>query len=508
MPKVSEVLYPYQLEAANRIATKKRQGLFDDPGAGKTKTVLGALEIAGLLDGGARRILILATKTGAKLTWWKEALEACADHAAVVVDAFSGSLAKRHATFSRGDDVPLVFVASHGLFSTPKSIDPALPIFDQQWDAIIVDESHRVLPMKSFDPKEMTYFWRGLSRLRHSIGGIRCAMTGTPDRGKLENRYGTWAFLLPEKYNSAYNYHSWLYDNFVVSERTITIKGRYGNFTKDLLVAGSLRRPDLWAEMDDVMTIRRTKVEIAKNLPPKRYIDIERELPPALEKAYERFTVDFADDGTRSKAESFAIRAAQFATCEWSVHNVGGRQEARPIPRSASWKREWIVDWLESRGFDGPTENRVVIVSQFTKLLVWLKDELHFAGINQVEVLSGKQSLNDRLRIQTSFQSKSPEGVSIILLNTSVGDSIDLDAASDMIFVDEVQDPDRTTQTEDRIHRVSRMHHVFIWRLRSIGTLDMGRAATNQNRFTKTRRVYDGRRGVDFARTILARLAQ
>lgn len=500
-------LYPYQHVAAERIAIRKRQALFDEPGAGKTRTVLAALDMAGLLNRPGARILVLATKTGAKLTWWREALEACVDREAVVIDAFSGSVTKRHSRFARHAEVPLLFIASHGLFSNNAGVNKDNMVFAFQWDAIIVDESHRVLPTKAAKREDMTYFWQGLSRLQTAPGGIRCAMSGTPDRGKLENRYGTWAFLLPERFNSAYPYESWLFDNFVVGERTVTIRGRYGKFTKSVLVAGALRKPDSWAEMDDVMTIRRTKAEIAKDLPPKRYIDIERDMDDALAKAYEKATIEFNDDGTQRAAVAFAVRAAQFATCEWSIAIEDGKEVARPIPGSSSWKRDWVIDWLESRGFGDPEgAPRVVIVSQFTKLLVWLRDELHRAGFDQVAVLSGGQSLDARMRIQSSFQSASKDGVRIILLNSSIGDSIDLDAASDMIFIDEVHDPDRATQTEDRIHRISRKHNVFIWRLRSIGTADMARAATNQNRYTRTRRVYDGRRGVEYARNILARL--
>ena len=47
----------------------------------------------------------------------------------------------------------------------------------------------------------------------------------------------------------------------------------------------------------------------------------------------------------------------------------------------------------------------------------------------------------------------------------------------------------------------------MIWRLRSRGTIDMLIQAKNDKTYQKTRELFDGKRGVEFARKILARLS-
>jgi hypothetical protein len=47
---------------------------------------------------------------------------------------------------------------------------------------------------------------------------------------------------------------------------------------------------------------------------------------------------------------------------------------------------------------------------------------------------------------------------------------------------------------------------VFVWQLRSIGTIDEIVAAVSEGRYHETRQVYEGRRGIDFAKMVLARL--
>lgn len=506
---IQDILYDYQEEVVPRMVAHRRVGLFDDPGSGKTIMALGMLERDGLLDG-LHNILILATKTGAALTWAPTVKRLTG---LPIINAYNGPLAKRRALAGAGGFV----IANHAFIETSDKDS----LFDVIWDAIVIDESHKVLPTKAETWHDLTKFWKGLLTLNTRHDTIRLAMSGTPDRGQLSNRYGTWKFLLPERYNSTYPYTTWLLDNFRCRMVRIPIKGRRGRFFIEQLQPYQLKDPANWLEMDRVMTIRRTKAEIAPHLPPKRYIDIERELPPKLEAAYEAYLAQFVneDDGTSNAADTFLIRATQFSICEWTITGTIGNTVAKPIPGSISWKRDWIIEWLDERDFGpglapsgtsggllpSPDETRpsVVIASRFTEVLHWLADELAEAGW-QVLTLGGSLSTTQRLAVQTEFQSGT--GRRILLLSAALGDSIDLDRADDLIFIDEVQDPDVTTQVEDRVHRVSRNHHVFIWRLRSLGTADMIHATKNQDRFDTTRTIYDGSRDVDFARNIVARL--
>ena len=82
--------------------------------------------------------------------------------------------------------------------------------------------------------------------------------------------------------------------------------------------------------------------------------------------------------------------------------------------------------------------------------------------------------------------------------------SLTLDAATDdLIMLDETWVPDDTIQLEDRIHRLSRMHQVTIWKLKSLGTIEESIARGLSDTSRDIRQVLDGERGVDTAIKLL-----
>lgn len=93
-----------------------------------------------------------------------------------------------------------------------------------------------------------------------------------------------------------------------------------------------------------------------------------------------------------------------------------------------------------------------------------------------------------------------------MLLQTKTGGvAITLDQADVMVFLDEMWIPDDQEQAEDRIHRVSRPRPVFYHYLRSLDSVDLGIALTNAERESVSKRLLDGRRGVEYARAVLKR---
>lgn len=509
---IYDILYPYQQYACDAIVVGRRKGIFDDPGLGKTLTVLAALEKGKLFENGAK-VLVLATKTGAALTWLPHA-EKYVPEDVLIVDAARKSLAARKAYVAAAlrADAPALVLANHDFIAVGPH-DRAWkddPIWQVEWDAIIIDESQRVLPTKAQHDLALTRFWRGLSRLQSHPMTLRVPMSGTPDRGKMENRYGTWMFVLPEVYGfDSLTYEQWLGRNFRLEYKRSYIRVRGRAMAIEEPVVKGLRDEAAWHSLDDKIVVRRTKAEVAPQLPPKRYVDIELPFTPKQEKAYLKYLDEFTDDGTSQAADTFSIRAAQFAITEFDVApGPGGTTVGTPIQGADSPKRDWIIEWLEERGYDlvgadAVAHGKVVITSQFKSVLKWLRNELVDRGYNPV-MLTGDMSTDQRLRAQTDFQS-TLSGVDIMLLSMTLGDSIDLDAADDMIFMDRVHDPDRVTQAEDRVHRVSRNHNVVIWRLITVGSIDEAIDITNERRFNVTRQHMDGRRGVDFARKVLAR---
>lgn len=519
-----------QVEGALRIKQKRRILLADQPGAGKTAQALVALEMDGIFTS-KTATLILCNVTGCQLTWAGELRTRVESQYDVVVCDLTDtrgrktmpSMAARDEALAQKMleaidlDLPLIVLANYEAVRWRAGQTPKLPtLWDITFDAIVIDEAHLVLPTMEDHPKKLTQFWHGLLQIKTTSDAFRIAMSGTPDRGKLWNRYGHWKFLYPTSYR---NFWTWVRQIFVVTQ------GQWGGAE-----IGKLRREQEWAAYEAEHMVRRTKAEMLEGLPEKQWAGdggIDLPMTPLQEDAYidyERYLearqMELVADGKDGEAQAlrlqFALRSRQMATCTWAFTETVGEDgkvhtTGKPIvagPESSN-KLAWLLDWLGSRGYiagDGfdPSLGKVVIVSYFTEVLHWLQAELQAANIGS-QIIAGDTSANSKIQTEDAFQRGD---LRIVLLSGYMGVSINLDAADDMIFVDSVHDPDRMEQAEDRIHRASRNHQVTYWRLASIDTGDMVVLQTIDTRYRQTRAMYEGHRGVAFARRMLGYLPE
>lgn len=494
------MLFPYQVTAAERIADQRKLLLADQPGLGKTLEVLGGLELAGLF-GRPSAILIVTPIVNAQTTW-RDTLERFVRkfHDIVVVDVSVGSASVKAKAFRAGiresveSGLPTVFLVNHNGLDWVKGKHRVVGFDDIVFDAVVVDESHMVLPIRVGG--SVTNFWHGLARLRMPEGCVRVAVSGTPDRGKLENRFGTWRFLFGEVVG--HDLWRWLGDWFFIVDQRVS-KSRVVK-----MVAG-LRKEKEWVERDRAWMLRRTKAEVLAQLPPKRYVDVEVELSGGERAKYFGAQMVYEAQirsGDHSGAMTFALRSRQLASCGWD-------ESWEPVVGAPSAKLEWLVEWLSERGFverDDMADNlaKVVIVSQFSKVLRWVQKELASVGVHAV-VLDGSVGSSERARIQTDFQTGD---LRVVLLSGSMGVGINLDAADDLVMLDLPYDPDRVEQIEDRVHRASSNHQVTIWNVVARDTIDQVILERVSKRYKITRELLDGSRGVDFAREVMAIVAK
>lgn len=483
-----EVLYDYQKDAADRIALQRRVLLADQPGLGKTLMVLGGLEKAEMFEIG-KNILIITPIINAQTAWLDTIEKFIAPrHDINVIDVSRGTVHEKRAAIE-GNLTGLcnIIVANHNAIDFMDTNEHRVgTITMAEYDAIIIDESHMVLPITNH--RKLTRFWQGLMRIPRTDDCMRIAVSGTPDRGKLENRYGTWLFLDP--WNTADNRWEWLERNFFVYDQRVAAN-------RTVKMVGALRNQDAWLAKDKAMMIRRTKSEVLTQLPAKQYVDVEVELTKAQLRDYVEVRSEFAL-ADKPEPMVFATRARQMAACQWDANwepRVGGD----------SSKLDWLLEWLDSRGYmDNSLDGKVVIASQFSKVLHWLAKELEKRDLRP-QILDGSTPQKQRDQIQRDFQDGDCR---IILLSGQMGVGITLDAADDLIMFDSPYDPDRIEQIEDRVHRASNMHKVTIWNLIAIGTVDQVIAEKVSKRYKVTRRLLDESRGVEIEREVIARLTK
>lgn len=486
----SGVLFDYQKLAAKRIVEQRAVLLADQPGLGKTLEVLGALELDGMFSGFAN-ILILTPIINAQTTWRDSVVRWVQDKYDVqLIDVSKGTTARKAKQFENVGACNIVLANHDALGRVPE-------ITSLVYDAVVVDESHMVLPIR--DHRKLTKFWQGLVKVQFAPNALRVAVSGTPDRGKLENRFGTYWFLSPNETGG--NRWAWLEKYFWITEQKVSR-------SRTVRQVNGLKDQQAWLKRDAEVMIRRTKQEVLPQLPPKRYVDVELELVKEQRDAYfaqqleseQRIREARAEGAESGEAMVFALRARQLSDCVWDVVS----EPRVPIVGAGSAKLDWLMGWLDERGFierDAFADNtaQVVIVSQFSKVLHWLREELSARNIESA-ILDGSTADSARNSIQRNFQ----DGVlRIVLLSGSMGVGINLDRADDLIMFDSPYDPDRIEQIEDRVHRASSNHQVTIWNLIAVDTIDQAIAEKVSKRYQSTRELMDGARGVEFGRNVL-----
>lgn len=420
-------------------------------------------------------------------------------------------------------------------------------LFMVEWGAIISDECDKMLVRKTGTPNQTR---TGAEELHTRPGGMRIAMSGTPTRGKPQLLWGTLNWLRPKEYTS---YWRWVEQYWEVNSGWGDSKN-VGGLTED----GKVR---LDAELKRIM-LRRTKAEVAKDMPPKTYIgttvyqaeaehfgremdawglEVQKALDggsdvaiaerdaiavwlpmegqqKALYDQMERAGVVDLEGGRLDPLGILAehTRLKQFASSAGMMTNEVDRngvpyQQFHPVMPSN--KFDYIIGKLEEMGFPDDPQDKVVITSQYTSLLTLFEDAMRKLWYGKEAYKMGDADLTCRItgavtgakREATIDEFNQPvgRGPHVMFLNVKAGGvAITLDSADHMFGVDETWNPDDEIQVEDRIHRVSNPRPVFYHKLRSIGTIEARIAKVNAEMAADARYVLDGRRGVSYHRAI------
>jgi Zierdtviridae DNA helicase len=394
-------------------------------------------------------------------------------------------------------------------------------LFTAEWSAVIIDEGQRLLPTRSGDMKKQSQQRAGAQKLIIAPDGMRFDLTGTPMKGNPLNLWGALNWLYPLQFTGYWAYVDRWFDVF---------EGEHGKMVEGIRYE---TEEDYGAELDAVM-IRRTKAEVAPWLPGKVYAG--NPLNPALvgspvgvwlpmegrqASAYQEMVEDavaMLDSGQLMASGILAemTRCRQMAGAYGDVEHVLKKKPNedyrewvdRYAPRFPSNKWDWLIEWMCERGITNPKEawgdGKIIVASWQTSLLNLYSAEAKRLGIPHY-LFTGGTSDRERRAAKQTFQKRG--GARLMFLNTYAGGvSLTLDAADEMVILDETWVPDDQTQVEDRIHRLSRAEGrapATYWYVRSRGTIEEHIAATTLSKDRIQQRLMDSRRGVAFAKTLL-----
>ncbi len=352
-------------------------------------------------------------------------------------------------------------------------------LFEQKWDALVLDESHNLLASTAnYQSKRITQSRYGAVQLRRHLkdGGLALALSGTPFRSDLTKGWGTLNWLRPDVFTSFWN---WAGIHFGVTETG------YGG-AKEIAGGAKVAEPldqEAWDAMLRPYYLRREKKDVAKDLPPVAYagtpIDpddkdspcyVRIDMDPKQAKAYKQMSDDAEANVEGGRILANGVLAE--ITRQRQLANAYGYLDSRSemSPALPSNKIDWILDFVDEREKTGI---KVVIASDFTEMVEFTASTIRAELGIEVLTLTGATSDRKRSDLVARFQDFNDDLRVVCINRKAGGESITLDAADDMVIIDQPWISDTDDQLIPRIHRVSRIHQVTVYRLVSIGTIDV-----------------------------------
>jgi SNF2 family DNA or RNA helicase len=216
--------------------------------------------------------------------------------------------------------------------------------------------------------------------------------------------------------------------------------------------------------------LRRTKTEVATELPPKVEMELICPMTDVQRTEYARICTEglqrLGDDvGAAMREKSFG-----FLALLTRLRQVCCDPDMLPwlhAPLTDSGKLNLLVEKLAEIVGSG---HKVVIFSQFVMLLDRVRTALaqSFPDLPRYE-LTGMTL--DRLRPVQSFQAASGAAVMLVSLKAA-GTGITLHAADYVFLLDPWWNPAVEAQAVDRVHRIGQKRTVFVYRMVTAGTIE------------------------------------
>lgn len=439
----SEELYGYQKTGVKVLVAMPNSILADDMGTGKTKQ---ALDAAVKRD--AKNILVLCPKTlcynwVAEVQKWHPELSC-----GVVPDGVKSGRQKGKKIIGREEfwqAPPPIVIANY------EKIRLKDWPFDIEWDVVILDEATKL------KNRETSLY----SLTRQLLKRTECAwaLTGTPLEIRVLELYNILGLLRPA-----------VLGNFMRFRDQHLITDWGGN------VIG-VQNLELLRERIAPFMLRRTKSEVLRQLPPKIYNNVYVKFTPQEAAAYEAMTSEFNNwldsHGVSGSGDPLVqlLRMRQFCATPMIFTDELGRGS----------KFELLEEIIEQY------QGRIVIFCFFKEVVHKLREWLR---ADPEAVIHGDVPNEERLpRINAFNEGK----LGKVFLSTDAGGmGLNITGADMIIHYDQLWNPQRMHQREDRLHRIGQKNNVTVVNMLCLDTIDVGMYQLNEERQHLFEEVIDG----------------
>jgi SNF2 family DNA or RNA helicase len=455
---LNATLRPYQLEGLSWMQSLRQLEvggiLADDMGLGKTLQTLAHIlseKIAGRLD----RPCMVVMPTSLIPNWLDEAAHFTPQ---LKVVALYGATRKKH--FDNLADFDLI-LTTYALL--PKDVER---LAKQPLHVLVLDEAQYIKNPNS----------KAAQAARELNARQRLCLSGTPLENHLGELWSLFHFLLP----------GWLGD----------VKSFNADYRVPIEKRGSEVRLQHLNGRIKPFLLRRTKEQVATELPPKTEIIHWVDLNEAQRDVYEtmRLAMDkkVRDEITRkgvARSQIIILEALlklRQVCCDLRLVN----DATLPARGSTSGKLDSLMEMLEELFEEG---RRILLFSQFTSMLSLIEDELKKRNVAYA-LLTGQT--RDRRTPVKEFQSGKRQIFLISLKAGGVG--LNLTEADTVIHYDPWWNPATENQATDRAYRIGQEKPVFVYKMIARGTVEEKIQHLQKEKSDLAAGVLDGRKAGDW----------
>lgn len=443
----SAELYGFQRIGSDSLGVQLRGLLADEMGLGKTKQALDACEFTG-----AKTILALVPLT-LVYNWRNEVEKWHPDWDTLIVPSDKSARIKFYRELPKtlaAVTVPTVVITNHEkarLADFPKR---------QPWDALIIDEAHKIKNTQAAIHKAID----GIAKRSKSV----FALTGTPLEMRAEETYGILKVIRPSVFGAWWRFREQHCD--------VDWSGRVMGLDPN--------SQELFKERLGPWMTRRTKAQVAKQLPPKVYSPILIELSAAERMMYKEIAKGFdtwvESQGKMTGSATVLTQLIRFQQFTSSPELLGADHLSPGSKYLALY--ELLDGW----------EGQVLIFSRFKTMANllhgWLKahpDAIITGDVNQPE---------ERMRRIDEFNAGR---LGKVFVGTdAMATGLNITSADLIVHYDKLWNPAKEWQREDRLHRIGQTKVVNVVHLLCVGTIDIGMSVVTEKRAALFRDVVDG----------------
>ncbi len=275
----------------------------------------------------------------------------------------------------------------------------------------------------------------------------RLVLTGTPIENNTMELWSQFAFLNPGMLGSQRYFQS--------------------RFATPIEKKGDQETADFLQKLVQPFLLRRTKEQVADELPPKSESIFYASMTPAQEKLY-NYWRDFYRAAILRDIQAKGLNRSRFVVLEGLVklrQIACHPQLIEPNTDRDSGKFTAMMEQLREVIAEG---HRVLIFSQFVKMLTILRKQLDAEDIPYA-YLDGRT--RDREARVQQFQENEDIPVFLISLRAG-GTGLNLTAADYVFHFDPWWNPAVEMQATDRTHRIGQTRRVFVYKFITQGTVE------------------------------------